>query len=340
MRAAAHPELHHLHHGDDARRRAAHGARAARGAAAVALFVAGFTIIFLALGASATLVGRVLVTYRVWVSRIGGLLVLVFGLYLLGVLKVGVLSRERRIHFSDKPLGYLGTVVVGVAFGAGWTPCVGPILGAILMYAGSSADVSRGVVPTARLLPRPRRSVRHHRRRDRVVPRRLRRNSASPDLGRANLGRRAGDRRVSSCSPIHSPPSPRAPSLDAVGVAEAAVTRSLTPTREPARASSSRTRHGLSSTSTQPASTASLPRIVIVAPRERHYCLAPRPSSHATTRQPIAVGQREVEQHQRRRIMRDDVVRLGDRRGGRNAIVGALEQHAHRAGRRARCPRR
>lgn len=123
-----------------------HAAHARRAALVQSLlFVAGFTITFVALGASATLVGRVLVTYRVWVSRIGGLLVLVFGLYLLGVLKVGVLSRERRIHFSDKPLGYLGTVVVGIAFGAGWTPCVGPILGAILMYAGSSVDVSRGV---------------------------------------------------------------------------------------------------------------------------------------------------------------------------------------------------
>jgi cytochrome c-type biogenesis protein len=110
------------------------------------LFVLGFSLIFLALGASATLLGRLLVTYRVWISRVGGLLVLVFGLYLLGVFNLGAFARERRVHITDKPLGYLGTVVVGIAFGAGWTPCIGPILGSILTYAATQADVSRGVL--------------------------------------------------------------------------------------------------------------------------------------------------------------------------------------------------
>ena len=110
------------------------------------LFVLGFTLIFLALGASATLLGRLLVTYRVWISRVGGMLVLAFGLYLLGVFNLGVFSRERRIHITDKPLGYLGTVVVGLAFGAGWTPCIGPILGSILAYAATQNDLSRGLV--------------------------------------------------------------------------------------------------------------------------------------------------------------------------------------------------
>jgi cytochrome c-type biogenesis protein len=110
------------------------------------LFVLGFTLIFLALGASATLLGRLLVTYRVWISRVGGMLVLAFGLYLLGVFNLGVFSRERRFHITDKPLGYLGTVVVGVAFGAGWTPCIGPILGSILAYAATQNDLSRGLV--------------------------------------------------------------------------------------------------------------------------------------------------------------------------------------------------
>jgi cytochrome c-type biogenesis protein len=109
------------------------------------LFVLGFSLIFLALGASATLLGRLLVTYRVWISRVGGLLVLVFGLYLLGVFNLGAFARERRVHITDKPLGYLGTVVVGIAFGAGWTPCIGPILGSILTYAATQAEVSRGV---------------------------------------------------------------------------------------------------------------------------------------------------------------------------------------------------
>ena len=109
------------------------------------LFVLGFSLIFLALGASATLLGRLLVTYRVWISRVGGVLVLIFGLYLLGVFNLGAFARERRVHITDKPLGYLGTVVVGIAFGAGWTPCIGPILGSILTYAATQADVSRGV---------------------------------------------------------------------------------------------------------------------------------------------------------------------------------------------------
>jgi cytochrome c-type biogenesis protein len=110
------------------------------------LFVLGFSLIFLALGASATLLGRLLVTYRVWISRVGGVLVLAFGLYLLGVFNLGAFSRERRFHITDKPLGYLGTLVVGVAFGAGWTPCIGPILGSILTYAATQAEVSRGVL--------------------------------------------------------------------------------------------------------------------------------------------------------------------------------------------------
>jgi cytochrome c-type biogenesis protein len=110
------------------------------------LFVFGFTLIFLALGATATLVGRVLVAYRDWITRIGGVLVLLLGLYLLGVFNWSALSRERRIHVSDKPLGYLGTVVVGLAFGAGWSPCLGPILGGILTYTASQAGLRHGLV--------------------------------------------------------------------------------------------------------------------------------------------------------------------------------------------------
>ena len=109
------------------------------------LFIAGFTLIFLALGAGATLVGRVLHAYRDWIARIGGVLVIVFGLYLLGVFNIGAFARERRVHLADKPVGYLGTVLVGIAFGAGWTPCIGPILGSILTYTASEADLGRGL---------------------------------------------------------------------------------------------------------------------------------------------------------------------------------------------------
>lgn len=110
------------------------------------LFVLGFTIIFLALGATATTLGRLLGYNREWVGRIGGILVIVLGLYLLGIFNIGLFSKERRLHVANKPLGYLGTVFVGMAFAAGWTPCIGPILGAVLTYTASSADLNRGLV--------------------------------------------------------------------------------------------------------------------------------------------------------------------------------------------------
>jgi len=108
------------------------------------LFVLGFSLIFVALGAGATVLGRVLFAYRVWISRIGGLLVILFGLYLVGAFNIALFSRERRVHLADKPAGYLGTVLVGIAFGAGWTPCIGPILGAILTYNMQQPDIGRG----------------------------------------------------------------------------------------------------------------------------------------------------------------------------------------------------
>ena len=110
------------------------------------LFITGFTIVFLVLGATATVLGQVLLRHRDWVGRIGGILVIVLGLYLLGVLNIGALARERRLHIGQKPLGYLGTLLVGMAFAAGWTPCIGPILGGVLTYTASSADLDRGLV--------------------------------------------------------------------------------------------------------------------------------------------------------------------------------------------------
>jgi cytochrome c-type biogenesis protein len=109
------------------------------------LFIAGFTLIFVALGATATVLGRALLVYRTVISRVGGVLIILFGLYLLGAFNIGALARERRVHIADKPMGYLGTVLVGLAFGAGWTPCIGPILGSILIYTSSQADLARGM---------------------------------------------------------------------------------------------------------------------------------------------------------------------------------------------------
>jgi len=110
-----------------------------------ALFVIGFSLIFVALGATATALGRLLNTYQQWLQRIGGLLVVLFGLYTLGVVRIAALSREARFQLADKPLGFLGSVLAGMAFGAGWTPCIGPILGSILVYTSTRADLSQGL---------------------------------------------------------------------------------------------------------------------------------------------------------------------------------------------------
>ena len=110
------------------------------------LFVSGFSLVFILLGASATALGRVLNYYQDWVARIGGVLIIIFGLYTLGVLKLDLLSRDKRVHLDRKPVGYLGSVLVGMAFGAGWTPCIGPILGGILGLAASQDDLQRGMV--------------------------------------------------------------------------------------------------------------------------------------------------------------------------------------------------
>lgn len=110
------------------------------------LFIAGFTVVFLALGATATVLGQLFFRQREWVSRVGGLLVIVFGLYLVGAFNFGFMARDARVHIANKPLGYLGTFLVGMAFAAGWTPCIGPILGGVLTYTASSADLNRGLL--------------------------------------------------------------------------------------------------------------------------------------------------------------------------------------------------
>jgi len=109
------------------------------------LFVLGFSFIFVALGAGATVFGQLMLAYRTWIARVGGVLMILMGLWMLGVFQVGALQQERRVHLSDKPLGYLGTVVVGIAFGAGWTPCLGPTLGAILLLAATETQLAKGI---------------------------------------------------------------------------------------------------------------------------------------------------------------------------------------------------
>lgn len=107
-------------------------------------FVAGFTLVFILLGVTASALGRALKYYQVWMTRAGGVLIIVFGLYCLGVIKIGAFGADRRLHLQNKPVGFLGSGLVGMAFAAGWTPCIGPILGAILSLAATQEDASRG----------------------------------------------------------------------------------------------------------------------------------------------------------------------------------------------------
>ena len=122
---------------DDARRQATIHA---------ALFVLGFSLLFVALGASATVLGGVLRRSLPLLQQIGGVMIAAFGLYLLGVLKVPALMRERRVQLARKPGGRVGSVLVGVAFGAGWTPCIGPVLASVLLYASFEETMTRGMV--------------------------------------------------------------------------------------------------------------------------------------------------------------------------------------------------
>jgi cytochrome c-type biogenesis protein len=109
------------------------------------LFVIGFSTIFILLGASASFLGQFFKQYELWIARVGGLIIILLGLHLTGVFRLAPLMRERRMQFNDKPAGYIGTFGVGMAFGAGWTPCIGPILGAILTYGFSQDTMWAGV---------------------------------------------------------------------------------------------------------------------------------------------------------------------------------------------------
>ncbi len=108
-------------------------------------FIVGFSIVFVALGASFSAAGQLLLDYRSWIRRAGGILIVVFGLYIAGVLRIGLFGRTQQWQLREKPAGYLGSLAVGVTFGIGWTPCVGPILGAILSLASTVENVQRGV---------------------------------------------------------------------------------------------------------------------------------------------------------------------------------------------------
>ncbi len=110
------------------------------------LFIAGFTTVFVLLGASATFIGGFLQEHMNVIRKVGGILIIIFGIHVTGLVPIHLLLGEKRVTVHRKPAGYLGSFVVGLAFAAGWTPCIGPILASILMVAATEETVSRGVL--------------------------------------------------------------------------------------------------------------------------------------------------------------------------------------------------
>lgn len=110
-------------------------------------FVLGFSIVFVLLGAAASAIGTLLFDLRIWLSRIGGIIVIIFGLHTIGVITIPLLDYDTRPQMSpSKSFGYLSSGMMGVFFSAGWAPCVGPVLGAVLTLALNNANLSLGVV--------------------------------------------------------------------------------------------------------------------------------------------------------------------------------------------------
>ncbi len=108
-------------------------------------FVCGFSLLFILLGASASFIGGLIARYKYIIEVVGGLVIIFFGLHLLGWIRIGRLNVEKRVHIQEKPLHLLGTFIIGMAFGAGWSPCIGPMLGSILIVASSEETVWQGV---------------------------------------------------------------------------------------------------------------------------------------------------------------------------------------------------
>lgn len=109
-------------------------------------FGAGFTIIFLGLGATATALGKLLFSQMEILRKVAGVIIILFGIHVLGLLRLSWLYRERRFQVRNRPVTLIGALFVGMAFAFGWTPCLGPILAAILSYAGTQKTVQEGVL--------------------------------------------------------------------------------------------------------------------------------------------------------------------------------------------------
>ena len=110
------------------------------------LFIAGFSIAFISLGFSFSLIGGAFAENQNLIRKVGGILIIFFGLFIAFSLKIPFLMQDHIVNIRHKPAGYLGTLLVGLVFAVGWTPCVGPILGSILLIAGTEHEIHRGLI--------------------------------------------------------------------------------------------------------------------------------------------------------------------------------------------------
>ena len=109
-------------------------------------FIIGFSLVFILMGASATYLGQLLAQYQYWIMKGGGVIIILLGIQFTGIIKIPFLQMEKRFEMRKKPLGYAGSLLVGIAFAAGWTPCIGPILSTILIYASTSKSFTTGIL--------------------------------------------------------------------------------------------------------------------------------------------------------------------------------------------------
>ncbi len=108
-------------------------------------FVLGFSTVFVMLGASASAISGLLLTHKELLGKIAGAIIIVFGLHFIGLLRIPFLNYEARFHMKSKPAGMIGAYVIGLAFAFGWTPCIGPVLGAVLSVAAQADQLSYGI---------------------------------------------------------------------------------------------------------------------------------------------------------------------------------------------------
>ena len=108
-------------------------------------FILGFSLVFIAMGATATGIGQALKSHQDLLRKLGGIVIIVLGLHMMGAIQIKALLYEKRMHFKARPPGYFGALLIGISFALGWTPCIGPILGTILGVASTKTQISEGV---------------------------------------------------------------------------------------------------------------------------------------------------------------------------------------------------